>query len=104
MTVSKRVQLLYFAGCPNHVGARELVERVAAESHARVRRALTRRFCQGRARAQSVSSACFLSVPVRIVTQQAPSWGARIARVLSALSPSRSPLIKARLRRQTKLG
>src|SRR2546423_2268790 len=34
MTVSKRVQLLYFAGCPNHVGARELVERVAAESHA----------------------------------------------------------------------
>ena len=31
MTASKRVQLLYFADCPNHEGARELVERIAAE-------------------------------------------------------------------------
>lgn len=31
VVAGQRVELLYFDGCPNHEGARELVERVAAE-------------------------------------------------------------------------
>lgn len=31
MAAAPLVELLYFEGCPNHDGARELVERVAAE-------------------------------------------------------------------------